>query len=133
MRTRLGVLSTRRGLAERRAPDASWRVRRALIWRVVSAGSSSHSNSFAAGEPRLTSVSRPPRAAPAAFARPLQHRYPRKIAMFGSIAKSLFGSSNDRYVASLRKIVDKINAFEPQMEALHDAALQAQKIGRAHV
>src|SRR3546814_7284805 len=46
--------------------------------------------------------------------------------MFGSIAKSLFGSSNDRYVASLRKIVDKINAFEPQMEALNDAALQAQ-------
>ncbi|MBB5707151.1 preprotein translocase subunit SecA [Sphingopyxis panaciterrulae] len=46
--------------------------------------------------------------------------------MFGSIAKSLFGSSNDRYVASLRKIVDKINAFEPQMEALDDAALQAQ-------
>src|SRR3546814_17436923 len=46
--------------------------------------------------------------------------------MFGSIAKSLYGSSNDRYVASLRKIVDKINAFEPQMEALKDAALQAQ-------
>ncbi|ALC13021.1 preprotein translocase subunit SecA [Sphingopyxis sp. 113P3] len=46
--------------------------------------------------------------------------------MFGSIAKSLFGSSNDRYVASIRKIVDKINAFEPQMEALDDAALQAQ-------
>ena len=46
--------------------------------------------------------------------------------MFGSIAKSLFGSSNDRYVASIRKIVEKINAFEPQMEALDDAALQAQ-------
>jgi len=46
--------------------------------------------------------------------------------MFGSIAKSLFGSSNDRYVNSIRKIVDKINAFEPQMEALDDAALQAQ-------
>ncbi|SKB59890.1 preprotein translocase subunit SecA [Sphingopyxis flava] len=46
--------------------------------------------------------------------------------MFGSIAKSLFGSSNDRYVASIRKIVDKINGFEPQMEALDDAALQAQ-------
>ena len=46
--------------------------------------------------------------------------------MFGSIAKSLFGSSNDRYVASIRKIVEKINALEPQMEALDDAALQAQ-------
>ncbi|WP_260580680.1 preprotein translocase subunit SecA [Sphingopyxis sp. PET50] len=46
--------------------------------------------------------------------------------MFGSIAKSLFGSSNDRYVASIRKIVDKINAFEPAMQAFDDAALQAQ-------
>ncbi|PAL22777.1 preprotein translocase subunit SecA [Sphingopyxis sp. GW247-27LB] len=46
--------------------------------------------------------------------------------MFGSIAKSLFGSSNDRYVASIRKVVDKINAFEPALEALDDAALQAQ-------
>ena len=46
--------------------------------------------------------------------------------MFGSIAKSLFGSSNERYVNSIRKIVDKINAFEPQMEAFDDAALKAQ-------
>lgn len=46
--------------------------------------------------------------------------------MFGSIAKSLFGSSNDRYVASIRKVVDKINAFEPTLEALDDATLQAQ-------
>ena len=46
--------------------------------------------------------------------------------MFGSIAKSLFGSSNDRYVASIRKVVDKINAFEPALEALDDATLQAQ-------
>ena len=46
--------------------------------------------------------------------------------MFGSIAKSLFGSSNERYVNSIRKIVDKINAFEPQMEAFDDAELKAQ-------
>ncbi|HMO75259.1 MAG TPA: preprotein translocase subunit SecA [Sphingopyxis sp.] len=46
--------------------------------------------------------------------------------MFGSIAKSLFGSSNDRYVASIRKIVDRINAFEPAMQALDDAGLKAQ-------
>ncbi|MFN7028055.1 MAG: preprotein translocase subunit SecA, partial [Sphingopyxis sp.] len=46
--------------------------------------------------------------------------------MFSGLAKSLFGSSNDRYVASIRKIVDKINAFEPAMQALDDAALQAQ-------
>ena len=46
--------------------------------------------------------------------------------MFGSIAKSLFGSSNDRYVASIRKIVAKINAFEPDMEAMSDEELKAQ-------
>ncbi len=46
--------------------------------------------------------------------------------MFGSIAKSLFGSSNDRYVNSIRKIVDRINAFEPAMQALGEAELQAQ-------
>jgi len=46
--------------------------------------------------------------------------------MFGSIAKALFGSSNDRYVKSLDKIVQKINALEPEMQALDDAALQGQ-------
>jgi len=46
--------------------------------------------------------------------------------MFAGLAKSLFGSSNDRYVASIHKIVDKINAFEPAMQALDDAGLQAQ-------
>jgi preprotein translocase subunit SecA len=46
--------------------------------------------------------------------------------MFGTLAKSLFGSSNDRYVKSLDKIVRKINAFEPTMEALSDDALKAQ-------
>ncbi|WP_353228674.1 preprotein translocase subunit SecA [Novosphingobium sp.] len=46
--------------------------------------------------------------------------------MFASIAKAVFGSSNDRYVKSLDKIVRKINAFEPAMEALSDAELTAQ-------
>src|SRR3546814_16700298 len=46
--------------------------------------------------------------------------------MFGNIAKRFFGSSNDRYVTSLPKIVAKINALESQIEALDDAALQAQ-------
>ncbi|MBJ7438287.1 MAG: preprotein translocase subunit SecA [Sphingopyxis sp.] len=46
--------------------------------------------------------------------------------MFSGLAKSLFGSSNDRYVASIRKIVDKINAFEPTMQTFDDATLQAQ-------
>ncbi|NTZ42093.1 preprotein translocase subunit SecA [Altererythrobacter sp. SALINAS58] len=40
--------------------------------------------------------------------------------------KNIFGSSNDRYVKSIRKVVDQINAFEGQIEALSDADLQAQ-------
>ncbi len=46
--------------------------------------------------------------------------------MFGAIAKSMFGSANDRYVASLRKIVDKINGFEDQIAALSNEDLAAQ-------
>ncbi|HEY0270718.1 MAG TPA: preprotein translocase subunit SecA, partial [Sphingomonas sp.] len=46
--------------------------------------------------------------------------------MLGGIAKAIFGSSNDRYVKSLRSIVQKINDFEPAISALDDAALQHQ-------
>lgn len=46
--------------------------------------------------------------------------------MFGSIAKAVFGSSNDRYVKSLDKIVQQIAAYEPVLEALSDAELAAQ-------
>ena len=46
--------------------------------------------------------------------------------MLGSIAKAIFGSSNDRYVKSLDKIVRQIAAFEPTLEALSDAELTAQ-------
>ena len=46
--------------------------------------------------------------------------------MLGSIAKKIFGSSNDRYVKSLDKIVRQINAFEPLLEALSDDELKAQ-------
>jgi preprotein translocase subunit SecA len=46
--------------------------------------------------------------------------------MFGSLAKSLFGSSNERYVNSIRKIVARINAFEPEFEAYSDEQLKAQ-------
>ena len=48
--------------------------------------------------------------------------------MFGGLAKSLFGSSNDRYVKSLRPTVAKIAAFEPEMEAMTDAQLAAQTV-----
>ena len=46
--------------------------------------------------------------------------------MLGSIAKAIFGSSNDRYVKSLDKIVRAIAAYEPEMQALSDAELQGQ-------
>src|SRR4051794_1053629 len=47
-------------------------------------------------------------------------------AMLGGFAKAIFGSSNDRYVRSLRKIVDRINAFEPTIQAMSDDELKAQ-------
>ena len=46
--------------------------------------------------------------------------------MFGGFAKAVFGSSNDRYVRSLRKIVDKINALEPAIQAMDDETLKSQ-------
>jgi preprotein translocase subunit SecA len=46
--------------------------------------------------------------------------------MFAGFAKAIFGSSNDRYVRSLRKIVDRINAFEPTISAMTDEELKAQ-------
>ena len=46
--------------------------------------------------------------------------------MIQTLMKSIFGSSNDRYVKSLGKIVNQINALEPQIQALSDAELQAQ-------
>jgi preprotein translocase subunit SecA len=46
--------------------------------------------------------------------------------MFGALAKALFGSSNDRYVKSLDKVVKKINALEPEIQALGDDQLKAQ-------
>jgi preprotein translocase subunit SecA len=46
--------------------------------------------------------------------------------MFGGFAKAIFGSSNDRYVRSLRKTVDKINALEPAMSAMTDEELKGQ-------
>lgn len=46
--------------------------------------------------------------------------------MFGGFAKTLFGSSNDRYVKSLNPIVAKIAAFEPTLQALSDEELAAQ-------
>jgi preprotein translocase subunit SecA len=46
--------------------------------------------------------------------------------MFAGFAKKIFGSSNDRYVRSLQKIVNQINDLEPTISALSDEELQAQ-------
>src|SRR3569623_764279 len=46
--------------------------------------------------------------------------------MLGGLAKTIFGSSNDRYVKSLSGLVNKINAFEASVSAMSDAELSAQ-------
>src|SRR5436190_988489 len=46
--------------------------------------------------------------------------------MFAAVAKSIFGSANDRYVRSLGKYVDAINGFEPNISALSDDELKSQ-------
>ena len=46
--------------------------------------------------------------------------------MLGGVAKALFGSSNDRYVKSIMKIVSTINDFEAEIEAFDDEHLKAQ-------
>src|SRR5687768_6616442 len=46
--------------------------------------------------------------------------------MFAGLAKSIFGSANDRYVRSLGKYVDAVNALEPQISALSDDELRGQ-------
>ena len=48
--------------------------------------------------------------------------------MFETLVKSVFGSSNDRYVKSMGKIVDKINALEPMIQELSDEALKEQRV-----
>src|SRR5438105_485016 len=46
--------------------------------------------------------------------------------MFAAVAKSIFGSANDRYVRSLGKYVDAVNGFEPNISALSDDELKGQ-------
>ncbi|HZF96440.1 MAG TPA: hypothetical protein VEZ20_16375, partial [Allosphingosinicella sp.] len=46
--------------------------------------------------------------------------------MLGGFAKAIFGSSNDRYVRSARKTVEKINALESTMSAMTDEELARQ-------
>ncbi len=46
--------------------------------------------------------------------------------MFAAVAKSIFGSANDRYVRGLGKYVDAVNGFEPNIHALTDEELRGQ-------
>src|SRR6266700_3212987 len=46
--------------------------------------------------------------------------------MIAGLAKSIFGSANDRYVRGLGKYVDAVNAFEPNVSALNDDELRGQ-------
>ncbi len=46
--------------------------------------------------------------------------------MFSSILKKIIGSTNERYLKKLQPLVDRINAFEPQMTALADEDFPAK-------
>ncbi len=46
--------------------------------------------------------------------------------MLAGLAKSIFGSSNDRYVKTLGKTVQKIASYEPTIAAMTDEELQGQ-------
>jgi len=46
--------------------------------------------------------------------------------MIAALAKTIFGSANDRYVRSLGKYVEATNAFEPTISALTDEELRGQ-------
>ena len=48
--------------------------------------------------------------------------------MLGGFAKAVFGSSNDRYVKSLQKTVDRIAGFEPALVAMSDEELRGQTV-----
>ncbi|WP_277978535.1 preprotein translocase subunit SecA [Sphingomonas phyllosphaerae] len=48
--------------------------------------------------------------------------------MFGGLAKTLFGSSNDRYVKSLNPTLEKIASFEPTLQAMDDDTLAQQTV-----
>jgi preprotein translocase subunit SecA len=48
--------------------------------------------------------------------------------MLSVLAKRLFGSANDRYIKTLAKSVQEINALEPEVKALDDEALKARTV-----
>ena len=47
--------------------------------------------------------------------------------MLSNVLTKVFGSKNDRMLKKLTPVIDKINAIEPEFDALDDAALRAKK------
>ncbi|MBD0865258.1 MAG: preprotein translocase subunit SecA [Rhodobacteraceae bacterium] len=45
---------------------------------------------------------------------------------FGTLAKKVFGTPNDRKIKATQPIVDQVNALEPEFETLDEAGLQAR-------
>ena len=46
--------------------------------------------------------------------------------MFARILSGIFGTKNERELKRMQKVVDAINALEPGLQALDDAALSAK-------
>lgn len=46
--------------------------------------------------------------------------------MIAALAKSIFGSANDRYVRGLGKYVEAVGALEPTISAMTDEELRGQ-------
>lgn len=51
-----------------------------------------------------------------------------KVFMLASFVRALFGTANDRTLKMFQRRVPEINALEPQMQALDDAALSAKTV-----
>ncbi|WP_226780061.1 preprotein translocase subunit SecA [Oceaniglobus trochenteri] len=49
----------------------------------------------------------------------------------GTVAKKIFGTPNDRKVKSVKPLIDKINALEPEFEKLSDAEIKERTEGLA--
>ena len=62
----------------------------------------------------LTSPAQFPTASARGFRPFLNARVFKGISMFAAVAKSIFGSANDRYVRGLGKYVDAVNGFEAE-------------------
>src|SRR3546814_3967156 len=63
---------------------------------------------------------------PGPYPSPHQTQLPTGTPMLNRLLTGVFGSRNERLLKQLQRIVTRINALEPQMQALSDAELQAK-------